>query len=76
MWFTHCEDAAIFLGCVGKQEIETLDRAAYDAVRFESGYDEEQWGSYFNQMDLNHGPTAYLFRCRHCGAWGGYSDHH
>jgi uncharacterized protein CbrC (UPF0167 family) len=73
-WFTHCHDAAVFLGCAGKAELERLDRAAYDAIKLESGYDEEQWNYYFDQMDATYGPTAYLFRCRHCAAWGGYSD--
>jgi uncharacterized protein CbrC (UPF0167 family) len=73
-WFTHCNDAAKFVGCAGKLELESLDRAALDCIKAESGYDDEQWTLYFNQMDLNHGPTAYLFRCQHCGVWGGYSD--
>lgn len=73
-WFTHCNDAAAFVGCAGKRELEATDRAAYDAIRLESGFDEEQWALYFNQMDKDYGPTAYLFRCLHCGAWGGYSD--
>ncbi|WP_348261217.1 CbrC family protein [Telmatobacter sp. DSM 110680] len=73
-WFTHCGDAAIFLGCAGKQELEKLDRAAYAAIKSEFGYDDEEWERYFNRLDINCGPTAYLFRCRHCGAWGGYSD--
>jgi uncharacterized protein CbrC (UPF0167 family) len=73
-WFTHCDDGAVFLGCAGKQELEGLGRAVCEAIKSESGYDSEQWVSYFNRMDLNYGPTAYVFRCRHCGAWGGYSD--
>jgi uncharacterized protein CbrC (UPF0167 family) len=75
-WFTHCQDAASFQGFAGKEELESLDRAASDAIRIESGYDEEQWDDYFSQLDANDGPTAYLFRCLHCGAWGGYSDCH
>jgi uncharacterized protein CbrC (UPF0167 family) len=75
-WYTHCDDAAIFVGCAGKRELESLDRAAYDCIKSESGYDDEQWALYFNQMDIRGSPTAYLFRCRHCGAWGGYSDCH
>jgi uncharacterized protein CbrC (UPF0167 family) len=73
-WFAHCDDAGIFVGCSGKSELESLDKAALAAIKLESGYDEEQWTYYFEQMDANHGPTAYLFRCRHCSAWGGYSD--
>lgn len=73
-WFTHCNDAAIFVGCAGRPELEDLDPAALEAIKLESGYDEEEWAFYFHQMDANYGPTAYLFRCLHCAAWGGYSD--
>lgn len=73
-WYTHCNDAAIFVGFAGKPELESMDRAAYEFIKSESGYDEAQWTYYFDQMDINGSPLAYLFRCRHCGAWGGYSD--
>jgi hypothetical protein len=73
-WFTHCDDAAVFLGCFGKRELESMDRAAYEAIKLESGYSGEEWDFYFNRMDASYGPTAYLFRCRHCSTWGGYSD--
>jgi len=73
-WFAHCNDAAIFIGCAGKPELERLDRAAIEAIKLESGFDEDQWAEYYEQMDADHGPTAYLFRCWHCAAWGGYSD--
>lgn len=73
-WFTHCGDAAVFLGCMGKEELQGLGPEATEAVRLESGYNEEQWPDYYNALDKNYGPTAYLFRCRHCAALGGYSD--
>jgi hypothetical protein len=34
----------------------------------------ESWQSYFDAMDFNGSPTAYVFRCLHCGKLGGYSD--
>jgi uncharacterized protein CbrC (UPF0167 family) len=73
-WFTHCEDAAAFMGCAGRSELEQMDREVLNAIKFESGYTEEQWGNYFERMDSRYGPTAYLFRCLKCGVWGGYSD--
>ncbi|MGA2848615.1 MAG: CbrC family protein [Terracidiphilus sp.] len=75
-WFTHCNDGARFLGVAGKRELETLDPAASAAIRLESGYNQEEWDYYLSQMDIDTGPTAYIFRCEHCGAWGGYSDVH
>lgn len=73
-WFTHCGDAAAFLGPMGRAELEALGAEAVAVVRAESGYDEREWASYLASLDREHGPTAYLFRCLHCGALGGYSD--
>lgn len=73
-WYTHCNDAALFVGFAGKPELEGMDRAAYEFIKSETGYDDEEWAYYLNMMDIGGSPIAYLFRCRHCGAWGGYSD--
>jgi uncharacterized protein CbrC (UPF0167 family) len=75
-WFTHCGDAAEFLGPMGKEELERVGPEAVDVVRAESAYDATQWKSYYNSLDAQRGPTAYLFKCRHCGKLGGYSDSH
>jgi uncharacterized protein len=48
-----------------------------------AGWQQERWwthcgdGAEFigvEHVDPNGGPTTYRFRCRHCGAVGGYSD--
>jgi uncharacterized protein CbrC (UPF0167 family) len=75
-WFTHCGDAAAFLAVAGRQELEALGAEAIAAIREESGCEGEEWDSYFRTLDRDHGPTAYVFRCRHCGKLGGYSDCH
>ena len=76
-WFTHCSDGAEFLGAMGKQELLQAGLEAVEVIRAESGYDSDEWEYYFDSMDAEHGPaTAYLFRCRHCGKLGGYSDCH
>jgi uncharacterized protein len=75
-WFTHCGDAAEFLGITGRPELEALGTEAIAAIRHECGYEREDWGSYFQALDRSHGTTAYVFRCRHCGRMGGYSDCH
>ncbi|HWZ42981.1 MAG TPA: CbrC family protein [Candidatus Saccharimonadales bacterium] len=75
-WFTHCGDAAAFLGPMGRQELESLGLEAVSMVRMESGFEGEEWDSYFKSMDRHAGPTAYVFRCLHCECFGGYSDIH
>lgn len=73
-WFTHCEDAAEFLGPMGRRELGDAGPRAIAAVKQESGLQDEEWEDYFHTLDRNGTPTAYLFRCRHCGVLGGYSD--
>lgn len=73
-WFTHCSDAAEFLGAVGKKELEGLGRDAISAIKAEIGFDGSQWENYFQCLDKNDGPTVYIFKCLHCGKFGGYSD--
>ena len=75
-WWTHCHDAAEFLGVAGRQELEGRWPDVIPAIRDEAGYDDSEWAEYFTALDREHGPTAYVFRCRHCGQLGGYSDSH
>ena len=73
-WFAHCKDAGEFLGPMGRTELEEMGPEAIEVIREESRYADEDWPEYYQRMDRNLGPTAYLFRCRHCEKLGGYSD--
>ena len=73
-WFTHCGDAAAFLGPVGYKELKALDPAARAAIRDEAALEGAEWQEYYRSLDREGSPVAYLFRCLHCGAYGGYSD--
>ncbi len=74
-WWTHCDDAAEFLGPVGWEELKTWGQEAQDAV-----YEGTEFKPNMNQsrfLETFHkdtGPTGYLFRCLHCGEFGGYAD--
>ena len=73
-WFTHCADAAEFLGLVGHEELNNYGDGAITAIKDEIGFDGKEWDEYFKSLDRQGEPTAYLFKCRHCGTYGGYSD--
>jgi len=73
-WFTHCADAAEFLGLVGKEELMAYGPAAISTIKEEIEFEGEEWDKYFESLDKDGEPTAYLFKCRHCGRFGGYSD--
>jgi uncharacterized protein CbrC (UPF0167 family) len=75
-WWTHCGDAAQFLGRAGRAELDAEWPDALPAIRAESGLDGEDWDGYLAALDANDSPTAYVFRCSRCGQLGGYSDSH
>lgn len=75
-WWVCCKDAAVFLGPAGKKELDFLGGEAVEAIRADCKLEGESWENYFNALDREHGPTAYVFRCRHCRKVGGYSDCH
>jgi len=75
-WWTHCGDAAAFLGRTGHPELVTRWPEAIEALRLEIGFKGKDWDDYLHSLDAEGSPTGYVFRCRHCGALGGYSDFH
>jgi uncharacterized protein CbrC (UPF0167 family) len=68
-WFTHCGDAAAYLGPAGYAELLQLGS---DVVKLFATELEED-GS-IEDLDREGSPRAYVFRCRHCGQYGGYVD--
>lgn len=77
-WWTHCGDAAIFLAPAGWNELQSYGPEAVAAIRAEVGVGRYGMDTetYLKTLNRQHGPTAYVFRCSHCGAFGGYSDCH
>ena len=75
-WYTHCGDAAEFLGPMGKEDFVKLGPEVVETFRVESGLEGDEWEFYFSRLNRKFDATAYLFRCRQCGKLGGYSDCH
>jgi uncharacterized protein CbrC (UPF0167 family) len=75
-WWAHCQDAGEFLGPMGKAELNEFGDQAVKVIREESGLEGDELDEYMEQLDRERGPTAYLFQCRHCKRYGGYSDIH
>jgi len=74
-WLACCGDAAAFLGRAGRSELERQWPEAIASIREECGMtDSADWQSYFRALDKDGSPTAYIFRCLHCGRNLGYSD--
>jgi len=73
-WLYHCGDGAAFLGRAGRNELEAHPDAL-DVLRHEhDDWPPDQVEEYLAALDEEGQPTAYVFRCRHCGQHLAYSD--
>jgi len=75
-WWTHCSDAAEFIEIGGKSEVAKYDQSLIGSLKNDCGLEGSDLNNYINALDKENGPTAYIFRCLHCGNYGGYSDIH
>lgn len=73
-WWTHCGDAAAFLGRAGYGEVSKYGSELMNAIQRDVKMDGDSWKEYLTELDKDGAPCAYVFRCLHCGALGGYSD--
>lgn len=74
-WMTCCNDASAFLGRVGYAELMQHGPGAIEALRVEGGWgDDAAWRNFLEALSRDEEPSAYLFRCLHCGKFAGYSD--
>ena len=74
-WWTHCNDAAAFLGDAQQVRPQNEDLEQLIEVLLEdSGFSEKEWGHYFVNPGNGTGVTVYVFRCLHCGKMGGNWD--
>ena len=73
-WLSCCNDAAAFLGPMGSAELKKLGPSALDALRAETGLEDEKWNDFFTSLDRHNGPTAYVFQCLHCSSIKAYCD--
>jgi uncharacterized protein CbrC (UPF0167 family) len=75
-WFTHCADAGEFLGRADTDDLRGKWAAVRPAMQADAGMSDEEWNRVANAFAKgpNDSPTAYVFRCLHCGQLGGYWD--
>lgn len=71
IWFTHCNDACIFLGYVGYKEIKSLGIEDDLSSEFERHSSEMSMTlDEFKQHLVNDGHIqGYLFKCKHCDTY-------
>jgi uncharacterized protein len=74
-WWTHCGDAGQYLGKAGKHELIAFGVEAIQAIQESTGLEDgDEWDEFFDALEKNGSPTAYVFRCETCGTMGGYQD--
>jgi uncharacterized protein len=76
-WRAHCADAAVFLGPAGARELRGYGPEAVTSLGAELalwGWDDATVEGFVASLDRNGMPTAYVFRCRHCGSFQVYAD--
>jgi uncharacterized protein CbrC (UPF0167 family) len=73
-WFTHCGDAAVYLGRAGGKELRGKWKDAVSSIRARMDMTDAQWEFYLEQLGPEADCTAYVFKCLHCGQLGGFSD--
>jgi uncharacterized protein CbrC (UPF0167 family) len=75
-WKAHCGDAAAYLGRADRSDLFGKWAAAVPAIRADLEMDDEDWEEVFARFAKGPrgSPTAYVFRCLHCGALTGYWD--
>lgn len=75
-WLSCHSDAAVFLGPCGFDDLTEHGDAAVEAVRssFPAALGPDEVESALKALDRDTGPTAYLFRCRHCDTYLAYTD--
>ena len=75
-WLFHCGDGAAFLGPVGRADLDDHPDAL-GALRAQVrgwGLDDDEAEAFTDALDVDGSPTAYLFRCLHCGTHVAYAD--
>jgi uncharacterized protein len=74
-WWTHCGDAAAFIGYAGFEELTGVWSEAVPVIRQEAHLgpdDDERWQTILRAFDQNARVVAYVFRCLNGGALGRY----
>lgn len=73
-WFKCCNDAATFIGRAGYEEMCDNFSEALDALKESINLEERELEKFLKCLSITTGPTAYVFKCLHCGAYGAYQD--
>lgn len=75
-WLYHCDDGAAYMGMADYERLTRHPHALQMLLHEndEFGWSEESSRTWVGSMSTDGSPTAYLFRCLHCGIDLAYAD--
>lgn len=74
-WWTHCSDAAAYLGQASRDDLDGRWVSALPAIRVTTpDINEKDWHEILDSCRNDRGASMYIFQCLHCGVLGGYWD--
>ena len=73
-WWTHCGDAALFLGQADASKINSLGLDLRLSLEEDTGLAGKELDEYISSIEIDGSPTVYLFQCRHCQKFHAYTD--
>ena len=75
-WLYHCDDAAVYIGRADHERLASHPNALRMVLHEndEFGWPEVASTAWVESMSSDGSPTAYLFRCLHCGIDLAYAD--
>jgi len=77
-WLSCCGDGAAFLGLAGAKELrKNFPKAipgVMECLKEDYGLEGEELTEFFDSLDKEDQPTAYVFQCLHCKAFLAYVD--
>jgi len=75
-WLYHCGDAAAYVGVADYERLlshpHAIEMLLHENDEF--GWSSDDSKAWVESMSVDGSPTAYLFRCLHCGVDLAYAD--
>jgi len=75
-WLYHCDDATAYVGMADYARLQAhpnaLEMLLHENDEF--GWSTQNSEAWVESMSIDDSPTAYLFRCLHCGVDLAYAD--
>jgi hypothetical protein len=73
-WKTHCDDAMVFVAYADEAVLREHPESLVSLRAEFTAWDDAQFAQLLTLLTIERSPTAYLFRCLHCGLHAAGAD--